>query len=273
MYKSSFKFQISMITLTTFQIDFEVRMTGDLEVIDPDNGDASGSSSLSSKLLLVNEEGHLKIDCLTLDEKLMWLQALGPWSRNFYSCQFRKVGASNVGGSDLNISNKQNHMSSSGESTPISEKKKSRNPFKAATKGMMRAFSLTSSKSSTPPSSHASGSNPSPMSVKGSPGSRIQVDITIKEKDVKSTIPRDVRGDPIFRTSFSPAFKDIISNVESLRIPLVKYTALVEDTESYSIENIMETTRLLQLSQESVASMVTGLCALNVISNEVSSAI
>jgi hypothetical protein len=154
-----------------------------LSVIDPDRDNEDGSKpatpfggkcSLSSILIFSNESGSLYVECESMDNKVMWVDALSSWivssslssqSSYHHSKSSKSLGKSirkSIAGFGAAFSSKS--PAPTGDSGPDVTKLDSKTKslgIKSAAKGMMKAFSMASafsgSNTATAGSSQKSG--------------------------------------------------------------------------------------------------------------------
>lgn len=146
------------------KVEYEVYLDKSFIAHDPDDDiETNAKTSLSSLLWISNpesgsiDEGVLVLDCITLDEKCMWIENLKPWipvdpnlikksSRSKIKLPFH-FGSSN---SSIQISSNDSKLSESPQDVPTASLHtfsdgKAASRIRAVSKGMLRAISMSRS--------------------------------------------------------------------------------------------------------------------------------
>ena len=282
----------------------------EVSIVDPDDEKIAGKVALSTCLWICDEEGALVINADTLNEKQMWLRAFSPWistspgitssgekpkkvflpasaavdfmakglaSIGLKSADPRNVGGreSPVAGLNLQSSDKRDQQLNGG-----AEKKGASNLFRSATKGVMKAFGVASSTSSTS-TTKPMGSLIPQVTAKASSRSATPVATVAEEDEVDDAIvvqpspfleeavriQRDLR--PEDKQFPATSLSELLPELDNLRVPLKKATRRVQAVKSSVGKALMSSTSLLSTAQEAIGKVAIGLAAVKVLNEEV----
>jgi hypothetical protein len=298
------------------KVEFEVYMDRAFILIDPDELDttAGSNSKLSSYLWMsnpernANDEGVFVLDCLTLDEKCMWKEALKAWtavdldstnakklsrSKSILSFHFGSthVITSEHGQEEMMISEKSveqvsDYSSESVRSTNSNVSNagagsgsKGINRFRALSKGMLRAISM-----SRKPGHNSNHSNHLLPAVKTAPSSSQFTPPSSRRSSLQAA---ELGNPPASRPSAESAMigmnhvtgdrdvpstaniSDLLNELNEIRPPLYQHTMLMESLRNSYLKKFQETKHLVEAMRDSFLALFLGLSILHAIENEV----
>lgn len=296
------------------KVEYELFLDRAFILVDPDEFDAtSGSNTKLSTFLWISnpeknalDEGVFALDCLTLDEKCMWKEALKSWipadttitkkltrSKSILPFHFGSSSPAQVISSELPSEDGTNRNSFEQISTHHSENIQSShsvtlssisgnrgvNRFRALSKGMLRAISI-SRKSSSSGNTHDSSIKPVTATINLSsqvtqPLSRPPLQINESSFDHASsgalTSGSASITNQVYRRDApsSSNISDILNELNNIRTPLYQNTQLMDFLRNSYLRKFQETKHLVETMRDSFLALFLGLSILHAIENEV----
>lgn len=275
----------------------EIKLEKTYKVTDPDeNLESSTKTSLSTRLLIVSStvEGTMMLDCDSFDEKIMWKDALRPWlvvsentprgkgknksrlsilrgpsSTGLFSDNTTNESSGGEADSRSSLASANSREAVLGESTG----NRSTSKFRAATKGMLAAISLSrKTVSSTITSIQHKERRPSSATARSSPSQVEKIDEVDDEtegrvSDVIAAGSMTSIASIISQSNLNIA--EMIETLEDIRSSLKTFSNQMKNIRETHLEQFRDTKKLVDTMRDSFLAMFLGLSILHTIEDEV----
>jgi len=256
-------------------VDVEISLEF-MVAIDPDeNSQAAEKDSLSTHIWIVDDEGLLIIDAISLDEKLMWLEALNTWL-----VPLKTLESSPIHQQLLNKKNEDFNF-------PIiklktnNEKTSTTKRLKSATKGMFKALREGSKSIVSPLAGLASGitsnnnndkkdnDNRKSQAVSQWPPQIGAVDKPIEKRGSKIVDQIDIYEYDVHKTQqdYGP-LSNLLQQLDHMKETLSYFHSIFDEASTNADETFTNSLQLLAKSHRTIGKVVMGLATMRMLQYE-----